>query len=72
MAGPPSNGAPNGRVRLSPTVVNSIAAVVTCVWALSFLADIVVDEYSPPTNVHMAFMLIVGAVFGSQFVRRAD
>lgn len=53
-------------------MVNSIAAVVTCVWALSFLADIVIDEYSPPTNVHMAFMLIVGAVFGSQFVRRAD
>lgn len=67
-----NNHANGNRVRLSPGVVNAIAAVVTGMWALSFVADIVIADYTPPTNIHVAFMLIVGAVFGSQFVRRPD
>lgn len=58
------------RPQLSPGVVNGIASAVTVIWALSFLADIILKDYSPQANVHMAFMLIVGAVFGSQFVRK--
>jgi hypothetical protein len=56
--------------RLSQQVVNAVAIVVTAVWGVSFIADILVPDYTPPTNVHMALMVVLGGVFGSQFVRR--
>lgn len=56
--------------RLSQNVVNAVAVVVTVVWGISFIADILIPDYSPPTNVHMALMVVLGGVFGSQFVKR--
>lgn len=52
---------------LKPEIVNGIAIVVTVIWAASFIADLVVASYSPPATIHGAFLLILGAVFGSQF-----
>lgn len=57
--------------RLSQSVVNAVAIVVTIVWGISFVADILIPDYIPPTNVHMALMVVLGGVFGSQFIKRA-
>jgi hypothetical protein len=65
-----SNGNGNKPYRLSQQVVNTVAIVVTIVWGISFIADILVPGYDPPTNVHMALMVVLGGVFGSQFVKR--
>lgn len=54
---------------ISPYVSNGIAVIVTIVWAASFIADIVSTEYQPPTAIHVAFMAVIGAIFGFQFVQ---
>lgn len=59
----------NGRRLLPPIVINIIALMVTIVWSVSFIVDIVVRGYDPPGSLHAAFMLILGAVFGSQMIR---
>lgn len=67
--GQPRPGERNGnREILKPEIVNGIAIVVTVIWAASFVADFLIPTYSPPATIHAAFMLIVGAVFGSQFL----
>lgn len=55
---------------MSPVVLNGIAIVVTIVWALTVLADVVVDGYSPPPGVHIAFSTVLGGLFGVQIVRK--
>jgi hypothetical protein len=65
----PTNGV-KAPYRLSQNVVNAVAVVVTIVWGISFIADILVPDYIPPTNVHMALMVVLGGVFGSQFIKR--
>lgn len=55
---------------LSQGVVNAVALVVAVVWATSFVADILVKTYTPPNEVHLALMVVLGGVFGSQFIRR--
>jgi hypothetical protein len=65
----PSNGNKSA-YRLSQSVVNAVAVVVTIVWGISFVADILIPDYVPPTNVHMALMVVLGGVFGSQFIKR--
>lgn len=54
---------------LSPLVVNIIAIVVTVIWATSFIADILVESYQPPTSIHVAFMVILGGIFGVQIAQ---
>jgi hypothetical protein len=50
-----------------------IAVVVTVVWAISFLADIVPAlNYEPSPYIHLAFMLVLGGLFGASFVGRGD
>ncbi len=53
---------------LSPVVINGIAVSVTGIWATSFLADILVKSYEPPGAIHVAFMMILGGVFGIQII----
>lgn len=67
-----TQSAPNGNrpYKLSQSVVNAVAVVVTVVWGISFVADILIPAYTPPTNVHMALMVVLGGVFGSQFIRK--
>lgn len=50
-------------------VSNAIAAVVTLVWAASFIADIALAEYSPSPFVHMIMMGLAGATFGQGFIK---
>lgn len=57
---------------LSPVVVNGIAVVVTMVWAVSFVADIVSKDYAPPAGIHLAFMLVLGSIFGAQLISKGS
>lgn len=50
-------------------LVNAIGIVVTTVWALSFLADVVMKDYDPSPYVHFAMMVIVGSAFGTKFLQ---
>ncbi len=59
------------RRSVSPAVANGIAIVVTLVWAVSFVADIIPSaNYDPPTAIHAAFMVVVGSIFGVQLFSR--
>lgn len=62
----------NGNGRISPLVTNGIAIVVTVMWAASFTVDIISMEYTPPTAIHVAFMAVIGAIFGFQLVKGKD
>ena len=55
---------------LTPYVINGIAIVVTLVWAASFVADVTVEGYNPPGQIHMVMLGIVGSIFGFQIVHR--
>lgn len=50
-------------------VVSLIAAVVIIVWGASQLAIIFVPTYEAPAEIHLAVMLVLGALFG---LRRDD
>lgn len=68
------NGEKNGRNGrnggvFDKRIVNAIAILVSAVWAVSFIADIVLDSYSPSPFVHLAMMTVVGAAVGHGFVR---
>jgi hypothetical protein len=51
-------------------LVNGLAVFVLALWGISFIADIISTEYEPPLAIHGAAMLILGAIFGVQVVRR--
>jgi hypothetical protein len=51
-------------------LVRLVVVVVTCVWAVSFIADIVLDAYEPSPFIHGAMMLIVGGATGRYIVLR--
>lgn len=40
-----------------------IIAVVTSVWAINFLAGLVVTDYKPSESINGIFMAIVGGLF---------
>lgn len=51
-------------------VVNGIAIVVTMVWAASFIADIFLVKYNPPSQIHAAMLIVVGSLFGFQITSK--
>lgn len=46
-----------------------IALVVTTVWAISFLMDIILDEYSPNPGIHGVMLVVAGALFSTNLIR---
>lgn len=45
-----------------------IAGVVTTVWAVSFIADILLPNYEPSPLLHLIMMTVVGAAVGRGFI----
>lgn len=48
----------------------SLAVVITVVWAVSFVADLLIPDYDPPSSVGTAMLLVAGALFGEGVVRQ--
>lgn len=44
--------------------VTAIAGVVIAVWGVAQVADAFVDGYDAPAEIHLAVMLVLGALFG--------
>lgn len=65
-------GNDKGSSELSPYVINAIAIIVTLVWAGSFIADVTVSGYNPPSQIHVVMLGIVGSIFGFQIVHRGN
>lgn len=47
-------------------LAGGIAALVIVVWGLVQVADIFVQDYQPPSEIHLAVMLVLGAVYGAR------
>ncbi len=45
---------------------DAVALVVTVVWAMSFLAPVVLTGYAPPVELHVVFMAVLGALMGTK------
>lgn len=45
---------------MSPRLHNAVVVVVTVVWAVNFVARLVLPQYEPPVQVDAIFMAIVG------------
>lgn len=56
----------------SSRLVNAIAILISVVWTVSFIADIVVADYDPSPFVHLAMMAVVGAAFGHTLITRGE
>lgn len=39
-------------------------------WACSFIVDMLTTTYEPPAGIHAAMLVVLGAIFGAQAVRR--
>lgn len=48
---------------IDPKLKNGIIVVVTGVWAINFLAGLVVKSYEPDQAINAIFMAIVGGLF---------
>lgn len=48
---------------IDPKLKNGIIVVVTGVWAVNFLAGLVVSKYEPDQAINAIFMAIVGGLF---------
>lgn len=48
-----------------------IAVVITVVWTVSFLADLLEPRYDPPPTVHALMMLVAGAAFAGSVTGRS-
>lgn len=62
----------NGKGPVDPTITSGIAIVVTALWTISFVVNIISPAYDPPPAIHAAFMLIAGGIFGYQIIRGHD
>jgi hypothetical protein len=51
-------------VRFPTWLVNTTAVIVVLVWAVSFIVDILTENYEPPVALHGVMMIVVGALFG--------
>ena len=49
---------------------NIIAVVVTAVWAVSMVLDMVSNGYQPPPMIHFSLLSTVGAIFGFKYSRK--
>lgn len=50
-------------------VATGLAIVITIVWAISFIVDVLVKGYDPPASVHALMMMVAGAVFGEGLLK---
>lgn len=42
-----------------------IAYIITAVWAVSFMADIILTSYEPSPYIHAIMMVVAGSMFAS-------
>lgn len=62
--------ATNDRVTFERKVAASVIAVVTFVWAASFIVDIIPSiPYEPSPFIHIAMMGVIGSVLGIGVIR---
>lgn len=51
-------------------VANGVLVVVTGVWTVTFLLDVILGAaYDPPPSIQAAFLAVVGLGFGSGLLR---
>lgn len=56
----------------SRTARHVVMLTVTFIWAASFIADVLLEEYSPSPYIHAAMMTILGALFGREIIGGRD
>lgn len=49
---------------VSRWVTNLIAAGIFAVWAVSMVADFLMETYAPPQAIHVAMMAVIGGCWG--------
>lgn len=57
---------------INKRVANLIALIVTIVWALSFVADVVIQNYEPSPYIHTVMLAVAGAAFARSVVAKDD
>ena len=50
------------RPSISARAMDMVVIIVALVWAASFVADIWVVGYEPPTGLHQVMMLLIGFI----------
>lgn len=63
---------PNKNGPFDRRLVNGIAILVSSVWAVSFICDILIKAYDPSPFIHLAMMTVVGAALGHGFIKGGD
>lgn len=55
---------------MNQTVTTWLALLVSSIWAVSMIWNVVQPGYVPPAGIHGALMLVLGGVFGARMVGR--
>lgn len=48
------------RLPVSPKTMDVVVIIVSLTWGGSFVADMIVTTYDPPTGLHQVMMLLIG------------
>lgn len=51
------------------TVRNGLASIVATVWVVNFVGGTMLKTFAPDPAIHAAFMLVLGAIYGSEALR---
>lgn len=53
---------------MSQAVTTWLACLVSVVWAVSMIVNVIQPGYIPPAGIHGALMLVLGGVFGARMI----
>lgn len=59
-------------VGLRNSFIDILGWIITIAWAASLIADAVLKDYDPPISIHAVMMLVAGAAFGGQFIKKGE
>lgn len=57
---------------MSQRTTTWLAILVSTIWAVSMIVNVVQPAYVPPAGIHGALMLVLGGVFGARMIGRND
>lgn len=57
------------QVSRNERIAFGLGSIITASWVISYILDILDNEYDPPTSVHALMLLVAGTVFGQGFIK---
>lgn len=64
-----SPGGPGG---IQQRILSIVTVIIVLVWVASFIGDILIAEYDPPTGINQVMMVLAGFLFAGRQASKKD